>query len=311
MTTKITYTLAAWATQQREVKSRYNTNAIIGAVDTFCRLKAFSGVSSCIHNWRKRKYEIALKCEISTSTLMRRLTWLHDEGWIDKDRLSMRLQSWFTIHEHLGIAYDKIFFELPNKINNERRTFYWIYLAEIQDNKNRQAYMIIKKLNKNHELKAAIYAELKRKGIDIVMCEKSTGHFLIQLQNLYIDSFRFGSEIHDILVSIRPDTNRSCIGLGKAWTNENHGRINRHDNKLLYDRLSMQASYVKKKMVKQKVAVVQQTGTIESDVRSRNKDCYVMYNKAEKSTFQAFCDDIITRQPIDISNLQFVVPDAA
>lgn len=312
MNPKITYQLAAWATQQRYKADVYQVNQVIGAVDLFCRLKAFAGVSSCIKQWRKRKAEIAAACEVSQTTLFRRLTWLHSEGWIDKDYSSMSLKSWHNIHEQLSIPYDKQFFEYPAKSNdNEKRTFYWIYLAEIVDNQERQDYMIAKKLNKNHNVKAELFAAMQQRGVDLQQCEKSPSYLQAQLQALYIDSFVNGSEIHDLLCVIRPDNNRSCVGMGKAWQSESNARLNRTTGKNEYDRLAMLASYIKKKMKVQGIAIIQRPGTIESDVRGRNKDCYVMYNKRNKTTFQALCDDISVKQPVNPANLQFPIPNAA
>jgi hypothetical protein len=297
LTPKITYQLAAWATQQRFKSHKYETNRIIPAVDTFCRLKAFAGSSSCIKQWRKQLGEICEACNISVSSLMRRINWLQQQGWIDTTTKDIRLQSWHTIHERLEITYDRVFFAMPNKIKeDDKRTFYWIYLAEIEYNKSRQAYMIHKKLNKNHEVKTAVYTELKKQNTDLAMCDKSPGHLLIQLQSLYINSFVFGSEIHDVLVSIRPDTNRSCIGMGAAWSNDAGQRIKKTD-KQLYTKRAMRASYIKSKLVKENIAVIQAVGTIESECRMRNKECHVMYNKANKTTFQAMCDDVIVKQP--------------
>lgn len=289
--------MAAWATQQRFISKKYEVNRTVALVDTFCRLKAYAGTSSCIKQYKKRHDEIAAECEVSASTLHRRLKWLQKEGWLQDTGCNLQLQSWATIHERLFITYDRQFFAMPEKLNDDdKRTFYWIYLAEIEYNKGRQAYMIQKKLNKNHEVKTALYIELKRRGADLAMCDKSPGHLLVQLQNLYIDSFVYGSEIHDVLVSIRPDTNRSCIGMGAAWSENAGQRISRTD-KQLFSKRAVRASYIKKQLVKQNVAIIQHVGTIESECRMRNKECQVMYNKANKTTFQAMCDDVIVRMP--------------
>jgi hypothetical protein len=307
---KITYQLAAWATQQRYKGDSYAVNKVIGAVDTFCRLKTFAGVSSCVKNWRKRKAEIAEKCLISQSTLFRRMEWLHQQGWLNKDYSSLSLKSWHNVHELLEITYDKKFFTSPPKKENETHTHYWIYLAEIVNNKDRQDYMIIKKLNKNHNVKADLLAALKQQGVDINKCE-STTYLLNQLQQLYIKSFVVGSNIHELLCAIRPDNNRSCVGMGKAWQPEIVSRLNRTSAKNEYDRLAMLASYVKKKMKTQGVAIIQRPGTIESELRQRNSECHVMYNKHNKTTFQALCDDITVAQPVNASNLEFKIPVAA
>ncbi len=313
MQPKITYQLAAWATQQRFKNTVYNTNAVIGAVDTFSRLKAFAGVTSCIKTWRKRKAEIAQVCKVSQSTLFRRINWLQQQGFINKDYSTLTLKSWHNVHEQLQLPYTKQFFTHPliKENEKEKQPFYWIYLAEIVDNKSRQDYMIIKKLNKNHNVKADLLAALQQQGADMQQCSNNPAYLLNQLQALYIQSFVVGTEIHDLLIAIRPDNNRSCVGMGKAWQSETKSRLNRTTGKNEYDRLAMQASYIKKKMKQQGIAIIQRPGTIESEIRGRNKECHVMYNKHNKTTFQALCDDIAPIQTVNPANLQFPIPNAA
>jgi hypothetical protein len=308
---KITFAFAKYVAAERHKGSVYHTNQLIRYADTFCRLKSYSPDSSFIKDFSKNRNAIVSYCEVKTTTFYQRLKWMEQEGWIQRDGVNIRMISWYDLHERLGITYDKQFFIKPKKIENEKTSFYWIYLAEIQHNKNSQAYMICKKLNKNLEVKTALYVELQKQGVSIERCDKEPAFFVEQLNQLYIKSFRFGSAIHDLLVHIRPDTNRSCIGLGKAWHGDTGNILKKKENPKEFNRYASQGTYVKRKMSAEKIAVVQSIGTIESDCRMHNSKSYVIYRKETKTTFQAFCDDILVRPDIDITNLQFALPDAA
>ncbi len=290
---KITYKFAQWLVSERYQNRKYYTNGIIRLADTFCRLKAFTKDSSCIKQWRKRVKEIADVCEVSSRTLYTRLDQLQQHGWIDRDAADMRMISWHELHSRLGLAYDKKFFELPEKIKDEKRLYHWVYLAEIENNRQQQSAAIVRKLNKNHETKNKLMNELQRRGRDVEYCSRNTAYLLDCLSDLYKDGFKFGSEIQFILNDIRPFTDRSCRGLGKAWHMDLPHVIDRKEQ----IRVSMLASYVKKCMQQQQIGHVHKNTTIESLERTRNINCWVMWNRWNKSTFHAFCDTVQARQP--------------
>jgi hypothetical protein len=288
---KITYNLARYAAAQRERhRGKYATNRFIGLVDTWCRLKAIAGQSGVIQGWQKQLADTS-KVSISTTVLYRRLDALQREGWLTYVNDRITLKSWGDIHHMLGLPYKKEFFSHTTTTDRKQR-FYWVYLAEAMDNKARQAYSVIKKVTKNHAVKAEVYNAIKQDGrIDTERCESDAAYFLQSLQGLYKSGFvHGGSKSYETLTLIRPFTTRSATGMGKAY-NEDFtptGKLGPQEKA----RYSMLGTYIKKAMARAMVAESVPISTLESDARERNPHCRVMWNKWNHTTFHAFCDDI-------------------
>jgi hypothetical protein len=263
----------------------------MGLFDTWCRLKALSGYSSVIQGWQKQLTDSYAVLDISTTVLYRRLQALRAEGWLDYGTEKITLISWAELHRRLGLKYDKQFFT-HNLIQEKKQKFYWIYLAEAQTNKARQAYCVSKKINKNHSVKATVYNELvKDENVDIALCESNPQYLCERLQSLYKDGFvNGGSNIYDTLVLIRPFTSRSSTGMGKEY----HGDTT-HTGKLephVKSRYSVLGAYIKQRMSSTLVSQNVGERTLESEARQRNPYCFVKWNKYNFTTFHAFCDEI-------------------
>jgi hypothetical protein len=291
MQIKITYQLARHVVTQRQQHRRYYVNRQLGLFDTWCRLKALSGYSSVIQGWQKQLSDSHGILDISTTVLYRRLQALRAEGWLDFYSDKIILISWAELHRRMGLKYDKQFFT-HNLIQEKKQKFYWIYLAESQTNKARQAYMVAKQVNKNHSVKATVYNELvKDSSVDIALCESNPQYLCDKLQSLYKDGFiNGGSEIYETLVRIRPFTSRSSTGMGKEY----HGDIT-HTGKLeqhVKSRYSVLGAYIKQRMSSALVSQNVGVRTLESEARQRNPYCFVKWNKHNFTTFHAFCDEI-------------------
>jgi len=91
-----------------------------------------------------------------------------------------------------------------------------LYAIEIEDNKNRQTYMIQQKLKKNPALKQVIKSILHQYGADETKLN-DFNYMLNAMRQLYKRSFEAEPEIHVILNNVRPDVNRGVKGMAKAW----------------------------------------------------------------------------------------------
>jgi hypothetical protein len=292
---KITYNLSKWAVKQRQQHVERVVNPVIPLVDTWCRLKAIAGQSGCIKDYKSQLPAILPLLEICKKTLGSRLLEMERLGWISESIINIRLTSWHHIHLINGLKYDTNFFIKPQKIKEEKTTHYWIYLAESEDNKARQAYCISKQVNENHTIKADVYNQLKSMdGIDFQRCETDSKYLSATLFSLYKQSFVSGSAIHDILVKIRPDTSRSVVKMGAVYNDDYYTHIKKL-NRATKARYAMQGCYVKKKLKSEMLAFIVPGGTLESDTRQRNTDCHVRYNKHCQTTFTALCDTITAR----------------
>lgn len=204
--------------------------------------------------------------------------------------------SWAEMHRRLGLRYDRNFFTHKTDTRTKHR-FYWIYLAEALDNRARQAYMIAKKVNKNHSVKATVYNELvKDSTVDIAQCESNPAYLCELLQKMYITGFiKGGSEIYGLLTAIRPFTSRSVTGMGKAY-NDDIAPTNKLDPRTKC-RYAMNGLYVKKAMAKAVIAQWIPQRHIVSEVRERNPYAQAKWNRYSFITFHAFCDELEQVQP--------------
>jgi hypothetical protein len=279
---RVRHALAAWALRQSRIVNKYNTNQIVRLLDIWCRLKAYAGDSGLIKQRLSKMQEIAAFCECSMNKLRPALNELKRMGWLHMDGFCIQLKSEKKIYELCGLEYhrkiDRIFYK-PEKIKDETHTHYWLYLADIADNKERQAYCFTQKLKLNPELKLWWYGVLQQQKISIQQAEKDNLLLAGAMLHLYRNNFHSKeSEMFGWLVENRPDVNRGVLGMADAWNTA-----------------PMNVVYVKKKMQEQLIAFVQKIGTIGSSHWSHNKHCRVMWNKHKKQTFQAFCDDIVPR----------------
>lgn len=243
-----------------------------------------------IQGWQKQLADTS-GLSISTTVLYRRLDALQREGWLTYVNDRITLKSWGDIHHLLGLNYKKDFFTHTITTDRKQR-FYWVYLAEAMDNKARQAYSVIKKVTKNHAVKAEIVNAIKQDGrIDTGRCESDAAYFLQSLQGLYQSGFvHGGSDSYEILTAVRPFTTRSATGMGKAYNDD--ATPTRKLGATEKARYSMLGTYIKQAMARAMVAECVPIDTLESDGRARNPHCRVMWNKWNHTTFHAFCDDI-------------------
>lgn len=276
--------LARYSVWQRSLVNKYQTNAIIKALDTWLVLKAES-IPSIISQWNDQKGRLLQICKCSESIFRTRLKLLKEMKLIKYDRHDIRLCSWDELGKALEIDVDKKEI-IRYDIHNKQRLQEWLIASEIKDNQQRQSYMIVKKLNKNPELKLKIIHAMIAAGADRTRI-KEPGYVLSWLNVLYKNDFYRASEIHDELILLRPDTNRGVRGIQNAWNAKHHTTI----------------SYWKKVLVKAGIIDVSKL-QIQSVDRSRNPHCKVLWLKQVKQTLLCLCDQIQILTPWSASDLE-------
>lgn len=283
LTIKIPYNLARLITSRRKLVNKYETNQLIKAFDTWFVLKA-EAPGSYIQNWNSQKKYLFKLCKCSETIFRHRIKILSDLNVLKFSRDYIRLVSWQELQNNFQIDI-KEKLTLQYKINSNEKVCYWITAAEIKDNQNRQGLSVLKKVNNNPELKMQLIAAMLNDGADPLYL-KEDEYFLKRLKILYLQDFVRASEIHDVLIKIRPDCNRSTSGIAKAWRAK-HG---------------MTASYWKRKLKNAGIADISQL-QVRSETRTRNKDCKVLWLNKPKETLLCLCDQIVIMEPWLIQNL--------
>lgn len=271
----------------------YKTNQRIRLLDIWCRLRAFEP-THVIRQRKSKMQAMSRYCECSIGKLRPALNELHRMGWIHMDDHCIAITSEQRVYSLCGLDYyrklDRVFYK-PEKIDNEKTTYHWLYLAEIEDNRQRQGYMFHQAITQTPENKLWMYGVIQSNGYEIMETEHD--HMLVasMMNDVYMRSLHGREvEMHDFLVEHRPDVNRSVLGMAYAW--------NTHP---------MNVCYIKKKLLSQRLAEIKKIGTISSPGRSRNPFIHIatvngvekargtLWNKKSQTTFQSFCDDIRPR----------------
>ena len=274
---KIPFELARYAVSRRQLVTRYETNQVIKALDTWLCLKA-DAPGSLIQNWNKQKQWLLQLAKCSESIFRHRLSILQSLKLINFDRHHIRLCSWdqlagilnIDIAEKLTITY---------KLNDNAKIYHWLAAAEILDNQSRQAYMILKKVNKMPELNMILTGALIQYGADPNRLNDGS-YFLSMLKSMYLQDFIQVTEIHDTLIDLRPDTNRCVKTMAAAWK----------------ARHPMTISYWKK--ILQTAGIIDVSKLqVQSQQRIRNKHCKVLWLPGPKETLLCLCDQITILMP--------------
>lgn len=168
--------------------------------------------------------------------------------------------------------------------NGKQKIHWWFAALEIQDNQETQQYMIWKKVNRNPEIKNDLLTALHARGFDLSKADNPE-YFSGALFSLYVEDFRTGTEVHDILIHIRSDVNRSIKKLASAWC------------------ISPQlASHWKKKMKQQQIIEVAKMW-VRSQYRwetkecHQNKFCHIIWDDNQKERVWFLCDQINVSMP--------------
>jgi len=293
LTIQIPYELARYAVGQRSIVNRYSTNQVIKALDTWLVLKA-EAPGSYIQNWNKQKEHLLSLCKCSETIFRHRLQLLKKIFLLQFDRHHIRLCSWDAMAKLMDIDITQKF-SIQYEISSKQRVQEWIIATEIKDNQSRQAYMVLKNVNKNPETKEVFTAAMIKAGADATRL-KEPEYFLGQLKSLYLQDFVQASEIHQELISIRPYTDRGVRSMAATWKAK-HG---------------MTISYWKNVLQKAGIIDVSKLEVV-STTRTRNEFCRVKWLDTKKirasvperrmqQTILFLCDQIFVMEPWLIKN---------
>lgn len=277
LTIKIPFALASHAVSQRQLVDKYQTNQVIKALDLWLVLKA-DAPGSFIQHWNKQKGRLIQWAKCSESIFRHRLAMLQDLKLISYDRNHIRLCSWDQLAGILDIDIDKKL-TITYNLNDNAKLHQWLIAAEITDNQNRQAYMILKQVNKNPELNMVLTGALIQYGADRNRLSDGA-YFLAMLKSLYLQDFVQASDIHDTLIDLRPDTNRGVKKMAAAWKAKH----------------PMTVTYWKRVLQKSGIIDISKL-QVQSEQRIRNKHCKVLWLPGPKETLLCLCDQILVLQP--------------
>lgn len=283
LTIQIPYDLARYAAGERQLVKIYQTNQVIKAIGTWLVLKA-DAPGSLIQSWNDQKQYLFKICKCSESIFRHRLQLLKKMHLVTFDKNNIRLCSWKDLAAALNIDIENKFI-INYEIDSKQKVHQWILATEITDNQSRQAYMILKTVKKNPELRMILIGAMLKAGADRNRLDDQ-GYFIGQLHALYLQDFVRASDIHQELIEVRPDTNRSVKGMAAAW-NCKH---------------AMTVSYWKKILSKAGIIDVAKM-QVRSSERVRNKHCKVLWLKQAQETLLCLCDQITVLQPWLIQNL--------
>ncbi|NTS40796.1 hypothetical protein HRG84_07735 [Flavisolibacter sp. BT320] len=276
----VTYVLAAWACAGYAIKNKKATNHRVRLLHVYAFLQHYAGPIGVIEPGRCNAKGLAAACGLSLNTFKRWATVLHKEEWIIWKESSIQLRSEKEIYALLGLHYGRGSghrFYFAGDITKLKQPFYWIFLADIEANKRRQAFRFVQKVKADQEALEWLQEHLNRKGhgkgiIDrdpLFIAALFHSEYLTQFQNQKLPKLAF-------LRENRADVNRSTHGMARQ-----------------YGTGATTISRIKAKLLEQGLALVQKTKTVSSHVRNHNQSAHVRYNEAKKVTFQAFCDDIV------------------
>lgn len=241
-------------------------------------LKAEAPKSGCIQDYIRQIPNLAHKFSLSRRSFFTYVNQLEEMKLVSRDTSgNLLVASWHHIGDILGIKTNK---RTKIQFNNAKQKLHWWFAAlEIKSNQESQAYMIWKKTNKNSEIQNSVMTALISRGFDTTKANNPE-YFSGRLFMLYMEDFQTGTEVHDILIHIRSDVNRSCKKLGTSWS------------------MSAQlTTYWKRQMQKQRIIDVAKIRVVSEWTPAtkechKNKFCHVLWSNKLKERVWFLCDQI-------------------
>lgn len=269
---------------------------------TWLTLKAITR-SSILQNYQQQKKELCALCKRSESAFSSDINFLRKKNFLCLEGTSLKLISWSSMSKllEINLTAKKI---IQHEINSKTTVQQWIIATDIEHNQQRQSYMILKQVNKNPEKKQGFINAMVKDGADRERLSTDNGYFLSMLQSLYLSDFVQASAIHEDLIKVRPDTNRSVRGMARAWSQKD------------YKVHPTTISYWKNKLQTAGIIDVSKL-SVTSEDRVRNEFCHVIWlntkrirrqfpDRAKLQTMLQLCDQITVLQPwqrLDIEKL--------
>lgn len=261
----------------------YYTHAPARLFGFYLLLKAESGKSGWIQNYATQVATLSQNFNISPRTFFTYIKKLEQNNLAFREHKNIRLVGWDRLAELFDINTKKRE-QINFKYDRTQQMHWWFAALEIESNQDSQAYMIWKKVNQNSDIKNLLHTALLKRGFDSEKFDNPE-YFSNRLFMLYIEDFRTGTEVHDILIMIRSDINRSCKKMGEAWS------------------MSPQlTSYWKNQMRRKRIidiAKVSVTSQYSRETKEchKNKYCHVVWSPKLKERVWFLCDQITVLKP--------------
>jgi len=264
-------------------KKGNRTHPYMKVLGLYLLLKAESPGSGLIQNYVKQIPALCANFSLSRRSFYYLLGALERMKLITKEDGNLRIASWQQLGKTLNISTKgktKIQFNYDGK----QKIHWWFAALDIKGNQETQQYMIWKKVNKHSEAKNELLTAMRKRGFDDSKINNPE-YFSGRLFELYVEDFRTGTEVHDILIHIRSDTNRSVKKLAYDWCIS-----------------SQLTSYWKKKMRQQQIIDVVKMQVVSEWTRGtnechKNKFCHVIWNDKLKERVWFLCDQISVLMP--------------
>src|ERR1035437_3537507 len=260
-----------------------NTHIFSKVMGLYILLKAESPGTSLIQNYAKQIPTLAANFSLSVRSFYSHLGALEKLKLVSKDGGNLRVSSWqqlgkildinTTKREHINFYYD-----------GKQKMHWWFAAIEIKENQERQAFMIWKKVNRNSEVKNSLLSALIQRGFDTTKADNPE-YYSGRLFMLYAEDFKSGTEVHDLLVLIRSDVNRTIKKIARSW------------------KMSPQlATYWKVQMRKKKIidvakVAIQSEWTRETNECHKRQGCHVIWSDKLKERIWFLCDQITVLMP--------------
>ena len=100
--------------------------------------------------------------------------------------------------------------------DGKQKIHWWFAAIEIKDNQERQAYKSWKNVNRNSAVRDSLMTALIKRGFDTDRINNPE-YLAARMLMLNMEDFRTGTEVHDLLVMIRTDVNRTVEKIADDW----------------------------------------------------------------------------------------------
>lgn len=275
----------------RYVKKRKKgnkTHHLAKALGFYLLLKAESPGAGLIQDYTKQMPLLATNFNISQRSFYNYLNQLEEMKLITRESKNIRVAGWQQLSRVCEINTNKRT-QIQFNYGTEQKIHWWFAALDIKSNQALQQDAVWKKANKNSDVAAVLLEAMIARGFDITRANNPE-YFSSRLFMLYLEDFKSGTEVHDLLIHIRSDVNRSCKKLADSWC------------------ISPQlTSYWKKQMSAQKIIdVTKLTVTSEWSNETKechkNKFCHVIWNPKIKERVWFLCDQITVLMPWEWQN---------
>lgn len=284
--------LAEYAMMETRVCGKYlvkrskgnSTHHLSKVLGLLLLLKAEAPGSSLIQKYTRQVPALSARFNISARTFFYHVATLEKMELVKRrPEGHLEIASWKQIGRKLQINTEERK-EIIFNHNGKQKIHWWLTAIEIEKNQDKQRYMILKKVNKNSDVRTALMAAMIARGFDLARVDDAA-YFIDWFFALDREDFISGTDVHHILIHIRSDVNRGVKKLSYAWC------------------MSPQlVSYYKKMMRRQEVVEISKMSVTSSWTRNtkechKRKGCHVIYDPEKKERVWFLCDQINLLKP--------------